>query len=217
MKLKRFKERDNKKIGIIVFTIACILLVSGVILYRTFAIFEVQTNQNVINGQAQGMGDLEFAFYQDDGDGKGDHIVKTAPIKDSGYSLDTSSSYCVDLLNDEQVSNVNWNDEKWSLELKNVSTSKTKCYLHFKKVYKDQILNGADPDLINGRLVPVKISDTEKPSDVTYVGAQAGKVTKADITDSDNPWYKYLDFDSKNEPAQVTKGLTRFFNVVHYC
>ena len=55
MKLKKFKERDNKRIGIIVFTIVCILLVSGVILYRTFAIFEVKTNQNVINGEVQSM------------------------------------------------------------------------------------------------------------------------------------------------------------------
>ena len=62
MKLEKFTEKDNKRIGIIVFTIVCILLVSGVILYRTFAIFEVKTNQNVINGQVQDIGDLEFAF-----------------------------------------------------------------------------------------------------------------------------------------------------------
>ena len=66
MRLKRFKEKDNKRIGIIVFTLVCVLLVSGVILYRTFAIFEVKTNQNVIKGTVQDPGDIYFAFYKDD-------------------------------------------------------------------------------------------------------------------------------------------------------
>ncbi len=187
MKLKRFKERNHKRIGIIVFTIVCILLVSGVILYRTFAIFEVKTNQNVINGSVQSMGDLEFAFYKDD------EIVKEVPSKEEGYSLDTSSSYCVDLLNDKQVSNVSWNDERWSIELKDITTTKTKCYLHFKKIYKEEELNGAIPDLMNGRLVPIVILNNEAPSDVKekYVGATAGKVEKADITETNSPWYSY--------------------------
>ena len=86
MKLEKFKEKDNKKVGIIIFTIVCILLVSGVILYRTFAIFEVKTNQNIINGEVQGMGDLEFAFYVD---GK---IDKKVPAKDTGYTLNTEKS-----------------------------------------------------------------------------------------------------------------------------
>ncbi len=187
MKLKKFKERDHKRIGIIVFTLVCILLVSGVILYRTFAIFEVRTNQNVINGNVQSMGDLEFAFYKDD------QIVKEAPQKSDGYSLDTSSSYCIDLLNNKQVSNVNWDYENWSIEIKNVSTTKAKCYLYFKQIYKEEILNGAIPDLGNGRLVPVQISNNAKPSDVEYINNlknYGGKVIKADITDK---WYSYLD------------------------
>ena len=91
MKLEKFTEKDNKRIGIIVFTIVCILLVSGVILYRTFAIFEVKTNQNVINGQVQDIGDLEFAFYVD---GK---IDKNVPAKDTGYTLNTEKSKCIDM------------------------------------------------------------------------------------------------------------------------
>ncbi len=195
MKLKKFKERDNKKIGVVVFTLICLFLVSGAMLYRTFAIFEVKTNQNIINGQVQDKGDLEFAFYQDDGDQLGDHIVKTAPEKNSGYSLDTSSSYCVDLLNNQKVSNVNWNDEGWSIELKDITTTKTKCYLHFKKIYKEEELHGAIPDLMNGRLVPIVILNNEAPSDIKekYLGATGGKVLKADITKTENPWYSYKD------------------------
>ena len=186
MKLEKFKERDNKRIGIIVFTIVCIMLVSGVILYRTFAIFEVKINQNIINGEVQSMGDLEFAFYKDN------EIVKDAPKKSDGYSLDTSSSYCIDMLNNEKISNVNWNYENWSVEIKNVSTTKTKCFLYFKQIYKEEILNGAIPDLGNGRLIPVQIKE-EQPTEITIQnmdGTYGGKVVKADIT---SKWYSYTD------------------------
>ena len=188
MKLKRFKKRDNKRIGIIVFTVVCILLVSVAVLYRTFAIFEVKTNQNVINGSVQSMGDLEFAFYKDV-DGK-DTIVKEVPTKDEGYSLDTSSSYCVDLLNNQKVSNVNWDNERWGPYLSNITTTKTKCYLHFKQIYQEEELHGAIPDLGNGRLVPVQILNNDKPTDIKYDGAVGGKVVKADITSN---WYSYKD------------------------
>ncbi len=180
MELRKFKEKNPKKVGIILFTITCILLISGVILYRTFAIFQVDTTQNMIEGNIQDEGDIRFMVYVDD------VLQKDVPSKESGYSLDTSTSYC------ENGDLISWNDEKWSVELKNISTTKTKCYLKFKQIYKEEILNGAIPDLMNGRLVPVKISDTEKPSDVTsYSNTDnnyGGKVTKADIT---SEWYSY--------------------------
>ena len=87
MKLKKFKERDNKRIGIIIFTIVCILLVSGVILYRTYAIFEVKTNQNVIKGTVQDPGNIYFAFYVNN------EIQKDMPKKESEYVLDEEASY----------------------------------------------------------------------------------------------------------------------------
>ncbi len=94
MKLKKFKERDNKRIGIIVFTISCILLVSGVILYRTFAIFEVKTSQNVIKGTVQDPGNIYFAFYQKNEETGNYEIQKDMPDKNSGYVLDEEKSYC---------------------------------------------------------------------------------------------------------------------------
>ncbi len=163
MELRKFKEKDKKKIGIIFFTISCILLICGVILYRTFAIFQVDTTQNMIEGNIQDEGDIRFMVYVDD------VLQKDVPNKESGYSLDTSTSYC------ENGDLISWNDERWSVELKNISTTKTKCYLKFKQIYKEGILNGAIPDLGNGRLIPVMIENN-------------GKVYKADIT---SEWYKY--------------------------
>ena len=187
MKLKRFKERDNKRIGIIVFTVACILLVCGAVLYRTFAIFEVKINQNIINGQVQSMGDLEFVFYKDD------VITKNVPTEE-GYVFDSSKSYCIERSTGSQVSNVSWNSEVKSIELSDVSElGKVKCYMHFNKIYQEQELNGAIPDLGNGRLIPVQIKE-EQPTGITIQnigdGSYGGKVEKADITDT---WYSYKD------------------------
>ena len=165
MKLKKFKERDNKRIGIIVFTIVCILLVSGVILYRTFAIFEVKTNQNVINGQVEKPGDIQFMVYVEGA------LTKDVPSKDQGYTLDTSKSHC------ENGNLVSWNDEKWSVEIKNISTTRTKCYLYFDKLYVEEELNGAIPDLGN-KLIPITLDEN-------------GNAYKANLIDTESPWYSY--------------------------
>ncbi len=66
MELKKYKERNKKKIGIVLFTVLCIFLIAGVILYKSFALFEVNTNQNVINGSVEEMGDFTLAYYIDD-------------------------------------------------------------------------------------------------------------------------------------------------------
>ena len=114
MKLEKFKEVNRKKIGIILFTITCILLISGVILYRTFAIFQVNETQNMIEGTVQDMGDVEFAFYIDGS------LSKTVPDKKEDYSLDTSASKCIDMTTGSQTSNVNWDNDtrpwKWKTD-----------------------------------------------------------------------------------------------------
>ena len=126
MKLKKFKEKDKKRIGIIVFTLACILLVSGVVLYRTFAIFEVKTNQNVIKGNVQDPGNLYFAFYYDGG------IQKEMPVKDNGYVLDEEASYCG--VNGSHDDNINATlTEDYVIQVHGVTTSRTKCNLYFVK------------------------------------------------------------------------------------
>ena len=126
MKLKRFKEKDNKRIGIIVFTIICILLVCGAVLYRTFAIFEVKTNQNVINGTVQDPGDIYFAFYVDN------NIQKDMPQKNSGYILDEENSYCGVTGENDSTIEVSLT-ENWELRITGVTSSRTKCNLKFVK------------------------------------------------------------------------------------
>ena len=134
MKLEKFKERNNKKIGIVLFTVCCILLIAGVYFYSSFAIYEQNQNFNVINGTVEDPGDLYFAFYVDD------IISKTMPAKGSGYILDTEKSSCTNgatpLLN----------TDSWNIEIDNLTTTHTKCTLYFKSVplATDYIISLAD-------------------------------------------------------------------------
>ncbi len=124
MKLKRFKERDHKRTGIMIFTIVCILLVSSVILYRTFAIFEVKTNQNVIKGTVQDPGNIYFAFYVDN------NIQKEMPQKGSGYILDEEASYCgVTGENDHDIK-ISLTED-YTVQVSGMTSSRTKCNLYF--------------------------------------------------------------------------------------
>ena len=162
----------KEKIYIVSFLIfSCMILIGSII-------FLNHSKNSFLEIKKIEENNIEFAIYVND-------TKETAiPEKDSGYSLDTSKSQC------NNGVRITWNDAIWRAELSNISTTKTKCDLYFKEIYKEKILNGAIPDLGNGKLVPVEISADEKPSDVTLtnITSVGGKVTKADIT---KEWYKY--------------------------
>ena len=147
MKLKKFKEKDNKRIGIIVFTITCILMISGAILYRTFAIFEVKTNQNVINGTVQDPGDIYFAFYQKNEESGEYEIQKEMPNLKDGYVLDEVQSYC-GVSGEKDPSIEVYLSEDGYIKVGGMKTSRTKCNLYFAKGV-----------FIQGKGIPVVKSD----------------------------------------------------------
>ena len=134
MKLERFKEKDKKRKFIIIFTVCCILLLAGVFLYTSFAVFTEEKEFNVINGQYRDPGDLYFAVYIDG------QITNTFPSKDSGYTLDTTQSSCTN------GATVSWDNDSWSavVNLSNYSAgnmSRTKCTMYFKEAtFADTIL-----------------------------------------------------------------------------
>ena len=134
MKLERFKEKNPKKKFIIIFTVCCVLLLAGVFLYTSFAIFTEDKQFNVINGTYQDPGDLYFAVYIDG------QITNTFPSKDSGYTLDTTQSSCTN------GATVSWDNASWSaaVNFSNYSAgnmSRTKCTMYFKEMsFTDSIL-----------------------------------------------------------------------------
>ncbi len=162
MKLEKYKKKNLKKTGIIIFTITCILLITGVFLYTSFASFQTNDEFNIINGNVQDLGDIYFAYYIDN------QISLTAPEKGSQYVFDQENSNCTN------GSEVRWNYEEWAAVVNNISTVKTKCYLKFKKEYNETALNGAYP-VLEDPLVPITIDS-------------AGTVKKADLG---SEWYNY--------------------------
>ncbi len=132
MSLKRFREENKKKSQIIVFTIVCILLIVGVVLYQSYALFETKDNFNVVSGGVENPGDLSFAFYVND------EIVLEAPSKESNLALSEKS-------NCNNGVTLSWNVDSWnaSVDYSNYekeNTSKTKCNLIFRDaVYSDYI------------------------------------------------------------------------------
>jgi len=164
MKLERFKERDKKKLGIIIFTISCIFLIAGVFLYKTFALFQVTDQLNMIEGTVQDVGDVYFAYYIDD------VASLSIPEKNTGYIFDSRNSNCTN------GATLEWNYEEWGPLVTNLSASRTKCFIRFKSGYSETELNGADP-VLTGSLIAVSIADN-------------GEITKAD---EGSAWYSYKD------------------------
>ena len=162
MKLQKFKEKNKKQKSIILFTIACVLLITGVFLYKTFAVFQVIKNEDMINGNVNDPGDIYFAFYVDN------HITKTIPEKNTGYVYDYEKSSC----NKGAVPYFDSID--WSITVRGMSESHTKCTIYFYQGYQEDILKGADP-VLERPLIPVQIDND-------------GTVTKADPS---KEWYDY--------------------------
>ena len=168
MKLEKFKEQDNKRKFIIIFTVCCVLLLAGVFLYTSFAVFTEEKQFNVINGTYQDPGDLYFAVYIDG------QITNTFPSKDSGYTLDTTQSSCTN------GATVSWDNASWSaaVNFSNYSAgnmSRTKCTMYFKETtFADTILacNDTAANCIKDNASLSKEIATDDPdNNARYIGA----------------------------------------------
>ena len=168
MKLEKFKEQDNKRKFIIIFTVCCILLLAGVFLYTSFAVFTEDKQFNVINGTYQDPGDLYYAIYIDD------QISNTIPSKDSGYTLDTEKSSCTN------GATITWDNDSWSavVNLSNYSAgnmSRTKCTMYFKEMsFTDSTLacNDTAANCIkNNASLSNEIATDDPDNNARYIGA----------------------------------------------
>ena len=126
MKLEKFKEKNQKKRFMIIFTVCCVILLAGVFLYTSFAVFTEEKEFNIINGMYQDPGDLYFAVYVDG------EITNIFPKKEDGYSFDASQSSCTN------GATVSWDNESWGAAInftnyQATNMSRTKCTMYFKK------------------------------------------------------------------------------------
>ena len=121
MKLEKYKQRNPKKIGIAVFTIACVLLIAFVFIYSSFASFQTNETRTFINGNVVDPGDLYFAFYVDG------VISSTIPKKGEGYVLDKEKTICTN------GASIDFDTDDWSIKVLNMTEAHTRCTLYFKE------------------------------------------------------------------------------------
>ena len=168
LKLEKFQNKGKKKqkklfltLGIVVF-----LLVGGVILYRSYAVYQEQKEYNAIKGSVPN--------YIDDYDVKvaltiDGNATDKFPSKTDGKWPETVSC-------DKGGATGYWDHESWSLVVKNLTQTRTKCQVNFITKHFDGELNGTDPVLKDG-MIPVTIDSN-------------GTVKKAGL---DSDWYNYRD------------------------
>jgi hypothetical protein len=96
-----------------------------------------------------------------------DGVSKTQ-IPDQGSGKAVSSIVC------DKGANGVWDYQNWTLNIKNMKETRTRCQINFVSKYTESVLNGTDPVLKEG-LIPVVIEDS-------------GKVKKASLG---SKWYSY--------------------------
>ncbi len=145
LKLQKFKENDNKRKVIVIAVIISVLLLSGVYLYSSFAVFSEEKNFNVINGTVSDPGDIYFAYYVDG------NITRNMPSQNTGYKLDTEKSNCTNGVK------VGWNYSIWHADIdysgyNATDYTRVRCNLYFAKestisiVLGDLTVNSYTPD-----------------------------------------------------------------------
>jgi hypothetical protein len=144
MKLEKFKTDRSKKIRNILITLGVIIiLVGGIIFYRSYAIYEEDKTFNVLRGQVP-------SFTRND-------IELTYTINgESASSFPKKGDYKVDISCDNATGK--WNNDKWSILISNATGEKVKCSIAFNELYTESILNGADP-VLGDNLIAVNIAD----------------------------------------------------------
>ena len=128
-KLQKFKENNNKRKVIVTAIILSVLLLSGVYLYSSFAVFSEEKNFNVINGTVSDPGDIYFAYYVDG------EITRSMPKQNTGYTLNTEKSTCSNGVIPS------WDNAGWKFigDYHNYNATdytRTRCDLYFEKTSK---------------------------------------------------------------------------------
>ena len=129
MRLKKYHEKKTKNMYILLFASLSILLVAGVLFYKSYAYYEEAKDFDVINGTVEDPGDIYFAYYIDG------EISREMPAQNTGYTLDETKSNC-----NNNVT-VTWDNASWEAKVnhKNYSATtntRTKCTLYFNKTSK---------------------------------------------------------------------------------
>lgn len=121
MKLKAFTEKESKKKTIYVCISCLILLLSAILIYRTYSIYQEQQEFDVIRGNVPDQNyDALFSFTIEDETGN-KRMSNTIPEgKDYKVTIECTNG-----------ATGSWDNETWGPIITNLTTSRTKCYINF--------------------------------------------------------------------------------------
>ncbi len=128
VRLVRLKNNKKKMIYIVFSSFIMILVLLGLLLFQSYAVFTEEKHFNVINGTVSDPGDIYFAYYVDN------EITREFPGVNSGYTLDIEKSNCTNGVS------INFDDSNWQVNLnyknyKAIDNTRTRCTLFFKKTF----------------------------------------------------------------------------------
>ncbi len=165
MELRAFQENGKKKTLVIIGCILSVLLITVVVVMKTYAIYQEQKEYDVIEGSVPEFMDnfdVKVALTIDGSP------ATTFPEKESGKTVE--SIVC------NKGASATWDYYNWNLVVQNLTETKTKCQVSFVTKYTDSVLNGNDP-VLRSELVPVLVKED-------------GSVYKASLG---SKWYDYQD------------------------
>ena len=168
-KINKFKEQKIKRNIIFLTTNFSILILSGIYLYKTFAVYATKKQFNVINGNVTDPGDIYFAYYVDD------KITADIPSVGSGYTLDNKKSECTNGVIPD------WDNESWTFKgnytnYNATDYTRTRCNLYFKKI--DMTLTDYIKDIANYNTKDIAID--EVGGNIRYIGSNPNNYVSID-------------------------------------
>ena len=145
MKLSEFQKNKTKKQSVILISIGLVLLVAGIILYRTYSLFEESGEYDVIRGSVPEYLDNYDVKVNFKVDGVS---VSRVPERNSGKGIESISC--------DKGAIGKWDYIQWNFNVKSLSQTKTTCVVNFITRYTEDTLHGTDP-IIQDELIPVTI------------------------------------------------------------
>ncbi len=174
--LSKYEAKKNKNIFLILsFILVCVI---SLLIYQSYANYQMKATFRIINGKLKlsgGSGDVEFAFYSDDVE------VTNIPLYKDYYE------YSYSVCNNDAT--VEWDEDRWAPTVLNLTKSKTKCSLYFKKMNAGEFIASlARKDKTN-----LAYDDTDdnnlryigtKPKNYVYFNCEDGVEASAEVCET---------------------------------
>ncbi len=123
--MKKYQTKYHKKGSLFLMGVCCVLCISAVSFLKTFSVYEVHAEENIMKGNVSDPGDVYFTFYYNN------QIQFSLPEKQENVFFDEEKSLCMRegaVLEDVKIV---FDQEDWSFKVEGMKSPNTKCSLYF--------------------------------------------------------------------------------------